>query len=477
MINNNCFDIVIETDFYYLNKPSINSKNDNFSLKVKYNCFYIKEYSCEDKNNCFNIKSIFKSIFSKIGNCLNSNNRNSTLTKLNKIEKIIVHKLPYSYSDSHKDVYSTWTEEEWLTFFAQKSEEIYQAYIEKHSKSHWIARTFFSDIKKVDKQYQRIMNLISPPQVLVLPNEVIQRIVNDLPLCDLAKTFAVLNYCGRMHSQVNVIKRAKEIGYKGDNPVEAGQYLENVFNKIISLGTNKLLPEKYLAWSNKKIDPEKTLKKLKILSTSDIFEIFSNPNLYKSSSFNHLSQLFNKIKYDWTISKTSSDAIKKNGARALDLAVRYQKDDIVDILLNHGADPNLKQNSWYPLHYAALAGSESIVKMLIAHGAKIDNVTDDEIGNTALFLACGAFSEGYESNSAVVQFLLGSGANPNMINKNGSSVLSVAIYKSTENIVKLLLEYQADVNAKGTDGSTLLSTAIRHAKENIVKLLLEHVGS
>lgn len=71
---------------------------------------------------------------------------------------------------------------------------------------------------------------------------------------------------------------------------------------------------------------------------------------------------------------------------ALHGAVARGDTDIVKLLLEHGADPNARQESGFvPLHEAAANGKEVIARLLIEHGASVDAATDD--GKTAYDLA------------------------------------------------------------------------------------------
>ncbi len=52
---------------------------------------------------------------------------------------------------------------------------------------------------------------------------------------------------------------------------------------------------------------------------------------------------------------------------------------LCQLLLDRGADPNLKQaGGWTPLHQAAAHGRTEIVKLLLAHGASTDAKSDDK---------------------------------------------------------------------------------------------------
>ena len=52
---------------------------------------------------------------------------------------------------------------------------------------------------------------------------------------------------------------------------------------------------------------------------------------------------------------------------------------LCQLLLEKGADPNLKQaGGWTPLHQAAAHGRTDVVKLLLAHGASTEAVSDDK---------------------------------------------------------------------------------------------------
>ena len=57
----------------------------------------------------------------------------------------------------------------------------------------------------------------------------------------------------------------------------------------------------------------------------------------------------------------------------LEIAIHYNRPDVVGLLLKHGASPNsLNANKQSPLHIAVEAQNKTIVHMLLKYGAWTD---------------------------------------------------------------------------------------------------------
>ena len=96
------------------------------------------------------------------------------------------------------------------------------------------------------------------------------------------------------------------------------------------------------------------------------------------------------------------------GWTALKLAVKKDLERCVELLLEHGADPDIPDlEGYYPLHNAV--GSHDITKLLLTKVKNVDCQTCD--GETALFLSA---QKGLVESSLM---LLEHTANPNIANK------------------------------------------------------------
>jgi len=166
------------------------------------------------------------------------------------------------------------------------------------------------------------------------------------------------------------------------------------------------------------------------------------------------------------------------GATPLHVAAEYGYSEIVEVLLEHGAAPNIREKYGdTPLHYAATFGNSKVVEVLLEHGA--DPNARNNYGATSLHYAAafdypevvkllhkkdlsdydvtplqGAAEFNYPE---VVKLLLEHGANPNIQeNKYGWTPLHVAAKKCHVDVARVLLDHGADPTIRDNEGKTPL---------------------
>ncbi len=116
------------------------------------------------------------------------------------------------------------------------------------------------------------------------------------------------------------------------------------------------------------------------------------------------------------------------------VAVMDNHHDIVKLLLDFGADPNLvSKNNSTPLHAACFNGNLEIVKLLLGCHSKADIKSQNELGFSALHYAAG------EGHIEVVRFLLE--MEPDLLlipDKMGLSAAHLAEEKNQKEVVNFL---------------------------------------
>ena len=153
------------------------------------------------------------------------------------------------------------------------------------------------------------------------------------------------------------------------------------------------------------------------------------------------------------------------GNTPLHRAAKAGHADAVAVLLEAGADPNVRNNKIItPLHYATEAGVNQAIFALLSVGA--DPNVPDINGNSALHQAV------KQSNAEAVQALLASGSSLNAQNKNGQTPLHISARYGRAEHMEILLDYGADLSLTDRDGKVPLHHAVLAGDVETVSALL-----
>jgi uncharacterized protein len=192
------------------------------------------------------------------------------------------------------------------------------------------------------------------------------------------------------------------------------------------------------------------------------------------------------------------------GLTPLIIAATMGRTDVVTVLLDHGADPNMvDKNSFTALHAAvrdsdygedrnSKAASVASVKVLLAHGANpnarlkqekptVKTVTEVSLqGATPLALAAEV------NNLEAVRLLVEGGADPSIATEKGTTPLILAAGAGTDvqrartleergtavETARYLVEHGVDVNAAGEYGWTALHAASYQGLNDLIEYLV-----
>ena len=166
-----------------------------------------------------------------------------------------------------------------------------------------------------------------------------------------------------------------------------------------------------------------------------------------------------------------------SGETPLHIAVKKEAKEIVLILLNYGVDTEIRDKKGQTALHAALSGwkNEEILALLIEK--KVDIEARDSLGRTPLHNAI------TRNLQTIARFLIKYGADVNapwdIVSRScglipiESTMLFDAATQRKEWAVKMLLDAGADLQ-KGNTGRLALYNALADGQDSIAKLLLDH---
>jgi ankyrin repeat protein len=108
-----------------------------------------------------------------------------------------------------------------------------------------------------------------------------------------------------------------------------------------------------------------------------------------------------------------------------------------------------------PLALAARAKNDPITKFLIEHGAEVSEAAAGTVMNSPLQVAV------WTNTETSIRTLLEAGADVNLKDERGKTLLHYAAEARNRGAIARLLELGADVNAQDADGATALHLVVR----------------
>ena len=178
-----------------------------------------------------------------------------------------------------------------------------------------------------------------------------------------------------------------------------------------------------------------------------------------------------------------------NGSNALIVTAASGHEALGKFLLEHGAQPNVKDRfGMTPLHMAAQSGQLALVKELLARGADLNARLErmppvpggggpfrqNNIAATPFLLAARA------GHADVMRALIAAHADTSLKTQDGTTALIAAAGSANVEAVKVAFELDGDINATNQSGQTAVHAAVSHIGpkttgiDEVVQFLADH---
>ncbi|NBV28175.1 hypothetical protein EBS02_04035 [bacterium] len=170
---------------------------------------------------------------------------------------------------------------------------------------------------------------------------------------------------------------------------------------------------------------------------------------YLSALGNIIGHFFRNLSV--SLQHSAREIKQKIANKLLILALHYNNLHMVNHLIKkQGANPNIQgPHGMTPLMEAIKGHDDQMVKFLLS--VKADPDIQDHDGHTALHYAVDS-----QKNEYILKLLLECRADPDRANQCGRTALHAAVEKQHSSLVKLLLQYGANPNLKDDQGHTVI---------------------
>jgi ankyrin repeat protein len=165
------------------------------------------------------------------------------------------------------------------------------------------------------------------------------------------------------------------------------------------------------------------------------------------------------------------NGVHRTGYTPLMFAVKSNRKQAVNLLINFGADINVKGiNSCTAIHLAVNNSNVEILKMLIAAGANINAKRNE--GNTALH-------DAVQKNCLdIVKILIAAGADIEITNNQGKTAFDLAQENYTQEIIEIFKKHHQEQDAKKliqVDGNEKSVVTVENSSNNKLNILQQTV--
>lgn len=421
-------------------------------------------------NNYFNI-SLSSPNFSIMESASKQKKRHNALDTLKKIEKILRENLYSSTFPADHPLYRMEAADS-IRFLQDKATEIHTGYVKKQSKLCWLWRKIFSKKKRLDAVYKRIADFTPlTKQALPIENDCIPHVLQFLPIASLGN-FGQLNRHAKAHADLALNNLARKLGYKGKKIGRGKAYLKNLHHNLHFLSQqkwgcgvdNKTLFSNLIVRNHQgKILMEESLDLLKQLPIDDLARLF----VTKVPSLRHLKKAI--LNPQISTGETFTELAEAN--LALGLAVRNKEFEVVQFLLAHGANANLRFGNIRRL--VAIPPNETLLSLSIKQKTPvITHLLLQAKANIDLGILHVAAR--IPNNQKNIQLLLRYGADVNGLDNNDESAIFSAIESKSLANIRVLVKNGS--NLKQTNGldQTALYFAVKQDTPEIIKMLVKH---
>jgi uncharacterized protein len=159
---------------------------------------------------------------------------------------------------------------------------------------------------------------------------------------------------------------------------------------------------------------------------------------------------------------------KTKGYTLLHWAIKVENAEILKYFLELGVDyKNVLPKEGNLLEFSSSVVSLDILDILLS--------LDFSYEAKEAFLQSAAFSAAIHGNSEKIEYLLDKGANINMQNQHGSSLLHyLSSFEKNFDVFELVLQRGIDINLKDNRGKTALDLAIKKRNEKLIHYLQQN---